>query len=414
MKGKIGKIVLACIILIVLVLSFIYMKDSVTIEPISKILDVAKDIEIDGKYLKVTYSSGNMIDEKISYNNTLEKNIKVVNYNNSIISYALELYDSSVSNEELYYKIEASNEKGGKYYTVVDNQKVKGDQALAYNLAIDPNSSIYLKVTFNSQSQGNPIELKGILNIKSNLTEKDIFIREVSNVDSELQLKIAELNGIGVSGIYILSLDDLKVDNGIKGYILINAEDLSNIEYYYYVYSEKYMLKDFNYVGSISKNAILDIDPGFVSSLNNHSVCQMRGKKNCLSFNDLTYNTSGGKKEFDTDAKKVIELVKSDFKGSEKKVYIYDVTTDINNPTNIRGFVLIDNTKEEKEYYIYLTNNVFMISGYNMTKYGEFSPESTTIRAYTESAFNLSSANARIVCSFSGFNDCINKEGSTI
>ena len=169
MKGKIGKIVLACIILIVLVLSFIYMKDSVTIEPISKILDVAKDIEIDGKYLKVTYSSGNMIDEKISYNNTLEKNIKVVNYNNSIISYALELYDSSVSNEELYYKIEASNEKGGKYYTVVDNQKVKGDQALAYNLAIDPNSSIYLKVTFNSQNQGNPIELKGILNIKSNL-----------------------------------------------------------------------------------------------------------------------------------------------------------------------------------------------------------------------------------------------------
>ena len=208
MKGKIGKIVLACIILIVLVLSFIYMKDSVTIEPISKILDVAKDIEIDGKYLKVTYSSGNMIDEKISYNNTLEKNIKVVNYNNSIISYALELYDSSVSNEELYYKIEASNEKGGKYYTVVDNQKVKGDQALAYNLAIDPNSSIYLKVTFNSQNQGNPIELKGILNIKSNLTEKDIFIREVSNVDSELQLKIAELNGIGASGIYILSLDD--------------------------------------------------------------------------------------------------------------------------------------------------------------------------------------------------------------
>jgi hypothetical protein len=55
-----------------------------------------------------------------------------------------------------------------------------------------------------------------------------------------------------------------------------------------------------------------------------------------------------------------------------------------------------------------------MISGYNITKYGNFSYDSTTIRAYVESAFNLSSENASKVCSFSGFSECLNKEGSTI
>ena len=112
MKGNIGKIFLAIIIVVVLIISFIYMHDT-NKETISKILDVTKDVEIDGKYLKVTYSSGNMIDNEILYNNTLVKEIKVVNYNDSIISYSLELTDAYVSNEELYYSLEASNEKGG-------------------------------------------------------------------------------------------------------------------------------------------------------------------------------------------------------------------------------------------------------------------------------------------------------------
>lgn len=413
MKDNFSKILLAVIIVIVLIISFIFLKDQGTSKT-SKILDVNKDVEIDGKYLKVTYSSGNMIDEDISYNNTIEKDIKISNYNGDIVSYALDLYDANISDEELVYSIEASNEKHGKYTTVVENKSVKGNQSLGYNLAIDPNSSIFLKVIFKSQHLGNSTKLKGILDIKSNLTEKDIFIREINNINDTLIAKIDELNGIGVSGDYIVNVNELIKESNISGYILIDAEDISNIEYYYFVYSDKYMLKNFNFVGTLSKNAILDIDSEFVSNLNINNICSLSGKKKCSNFNDLSYNTAGGKKEFDADSKKVIELVKSDFKGSEKRAYIYNVSTDINNPTNIRGFILIDNTKEEKEYYIYLTNDMFMISGYNMTKYGEFSYDSTTIRAYTESAFNLSSENASKVCSFSGFTNCINKEGSTV
>ena len=48
MKGNIGKIFLAIIIVVVLIISFIYMHDT-NKETISKILDVTKDVEIDGK-----------------------------------------------------------------------------------------------------------------------------------------------------------------------------------------------------------------------------------------------------------------------------------------------------------------------------------------------------------------------------
>ena len=125
MKKHIKFILIGIIVGIVLIISFIYMKDSVEIK-VSKILDVTKDVEIDGKYLKVTYLSGNMIDENLTYNNTLEKTIKVVNYNNSIVSYALELYDATISNDELAYTLEATNELNGKYKTVVDERVLYG------------------------------------------------------------------------------------------------------------------------------------------------------------------------------------------------------------------------------------------------------------------------------------------------
>ena len=55
-----------------------------------------------------------------------------------------------------------------------------------------------------------------------------------------------------------------------------------------------------------------------------------------------------------------------------------------------------------------------MISGYNLTKLGNFDENSTTIRAYNESAFNLSSKDMRTVCSCSGFNQCFNLQNELV
>ena len=90
---------------------------------------------------------------------------------------------------------------------------------------------------------------------------------------------------------------------------------------------------------------------------------------------------------------------------------------------NEQGFVnydlskiynLVNNTDGNKEIYLYLTNDLFMISGYNLTKLGNFDENSTTIRAYNESAFNLSSKDMPTVCSFSGFNQCFNLQNELV
>lgn len=55
-----------------------------------------------------------------------------------------------------------------------------------------------------------------------------------------------------------------------------------------------------------------------------------------------------------------------------------------------------------------------MVSGYNMTKYGMFSSNSTTVRAYNESAFNLSASSPSVVCSFTGFDECYNMNNEKV
>ncbi len=107
-------------------------------------------------------------------------------------------------------------------------------------------------------------------------------------------------------------------------------------------------------------------------------------------------------------------MVKSDFKGNQKSVYIYDVKKDIENNTNIRGYILVDNTPNNPEYYIYLTNDIYMVTGYNITKFGNFKVNSNTIRSYTDTGFNLSSENMLKVCDFSGFSECVNKLGEKL
>lgn len=55
-----------------------------------------------------------------------------------------------------------------------------------------------------------------------------------------------------------------------------------------------------------------------------------------------------------------------------------------------------------------------MISGYNLTKLGEYKSDSATIRAYNTSSFNLSSENEAKVCSFSGFSECYKINGDLV
>ena len=55
-----------------------------------------------------------------------------------------------------------------------------------------------------------------------------------------------------------------------------------------------------------------------------------------------------------------------------------------------------------------------MVTGYNITKFGNFKVNSNTIRSYTDTGFNLSSENMLKVCDFSGFSECVNKLGEKL
>ena len=51
---------------------------------------------------------------------------------------------------------------------------------------------------------------------------------------------------------------------------------------------------------------------------------------------------------------------------------------------------------------------LFMVSGYNYKKLGDFDIKSKAIRTYNESAFSLAASDANKACEFSGLNNCFN------
>lgn len=365
----------------------------------SSIKDIYITEDILGDKLDVKYIGGNMIDEKLMYGNSFIKEIEVSNTSNKDIVYALSLKEKNVSNELLSVSVYAELEN--EEVELLKDKTLK-EENIIYNLVISKNDLVKLKVVFLSNKEGGNTFLKGRLQVTTNLSEKEIFIHNINNIQKALENKIDELNGIVNPGYYMIDVSLL--DSNFNGNILINANDISSLEYYYSVNNNNYMINDYLYKGKLSqKNVVIKAD-----MLDRDGLCITHSKRGCSDFNDIPYNQGGGKKSFLKNVKTILDSLKDSVSKLDKNVYIYDVKSDIQNDTNVRGYVLVDNTKDSSELYLYLTDESFMISGYNYSKYGEITETSGTIRAYKESAFNLSSSDKARVCSFSGFSECFN------
>ncbi len=378
--------------------------------------DIFENINIDGNELSVKYNLGNMIDEEIPYGNKVTKVIDITNDMDKNISFAVSISEVILSDEYLRYNVLYSYEDSG-YQNLSDAVSLIGDDNLAYNLVVASKSSLSLKIEFYANNQVDKTKFTGKLSIVSNLSEKDIYRKDILSIQSEIMSNIQALNGINERGYYIVDVSTLSsnISESFKGYVLIDASDYSNPTFNYFVSNGKYILNNFKLVkNEVSKKSILDYDENIFSNFNEEKVCSLFTKKECVDFKDLTFNPSGGKENFYKFSMEVINMVKSDFKGNQKSVYIYDVKEDIENNTNMRGYILIDNTPNNPEYYIYLTNDIYMVTGYNITKFGDFKVNSNTIRSYTDTGFNLSSENMMKVCDFSGFSECVNKVGEKL
>lgn len=406
------------IFLIIIIALIIYVVSPETIPIISRkssTSDITENVSLKKGKLKVTYLKGNLIDETIGYADTFEKVIKIENNNTDTISFSLNISETEINNDKLVYYLEYSD-TNDSYKELQGERSVTRDYTLKYNLGIESKSTIYIKIRFKALSDEADTILKGRLSIKENLTKKDIFVNDIVSIHNGILEHFEKINWVSTPGVFTLNVNELGVkDLTVNGYVVIDATYIANIDYIYFVYNDSYMIYDYKYESSFGKNNIKDNDPNLTSSLNDDSVCKIHSsRKPCSRFLDLGVNTGSNKKTFKEKADKVIELVKEDFDTSRKEVVIYNVETDINNPTDVRGYILINNLEGKSEFYLYLTDYYLMISGYNITKLGPILTSNTTIKTYVVDSYNLSSESMSKVCSFSGFSDCKEKSGNSI
>lgn len=413
MKKLLFNLITIILTALVLYLSITFFNEKNN-EVSSDAIDVTRNISINDLNIKVKYINGNMIDESITYGNILEKQIEITNNNDEAVAYSITFKEVEINNNDLTVSLKASTNKE-EYTSINEKVPVNTDMHIGYNLVIDANTKLYLTIQFKSNYEEEPTTIKGILAVEDNLSEKDLFLNNTVVIEKEIKDKITNLNGIVKSGYYLINLLELTTDisTKYKGYVLIDASDISQIKNVYYIYSDSFMLKGYTYDSSIDKSKIEKRDKE-ISALNDLTVCSAYTKNECIKFSSLKYNNLGSKKDFYNLSKEIVTKTKLKYP-NEKNILIYDIKKDIDSTSKIRGYILINNVNvSEPEYYLYLTNDLFMISGYNLTKNGDYTEESTTIRAYNETAFNLSSASLNTVCTFSGFTSCVDANGILI
>jgi hypothetical protein len=397
------------IILIIIILMVSINKLNSNNSSISKTNDIIETIDINESKLEVRYIKGNMIDESIQYGNILTKIIEVTNNTTNDLAYAIRFNESSISNNNLtYYISESTSLDDNSFINLTDEEYLTETNSLGYNLISPSKSTKYIKIVFKANNEKSDTELKGILNITSNLSEKDIFISNINHIITSLNSKIDELNGINESGIYITNINE----SNYSGYILIDATDISDLKYYLTIYNDKLMVVNINY-DTLTKSNITSIDTNETNTLNEDIICNnYSSKKTCSNLNTVSYNPKGGRVVFMNLVKEIIDNVK-EIELTSKEVYVLSVKEDINPNTDLEGYILINNKLDVPEYYLYVHNYLFMVSGYNYTKLGEFNSSSSTIRAYNVTAFNLTNTKNK-VCTFSGFSNCIDKSNNLL
>lgn len=358
--------------------------------------------DINGQTLDVTYFERAKINTDIAYGNTYVKKIKIVNNNDEDIVFAINLKDHEVSNELLVYSILASDDDES-YQTLFDEQTLENEN-IGYNIQINSHKTLYLKISFKAMKEGELTNLKGTLQVASNISKKELFIANISKLHQEILKKVDSINGINTAGIYLLSLKN--IDTLYVGYVVIDAQDISDLKYIYTLWNDAYLLKNFNY--SERKPIVNNLEDK-QRDLTSNEVCALYTQKDCHDFNDLKYMEHGGEKNFKIDVEEVLEVAMNDFNTKKRNsvVYIYDINDDLGITKNdLHGYILVDNRSSKANYYLYIHNSLFMITGYNITKYGEIDVDSSTIRVYRDSAFNLSSESYKQVCNFTKLGDC--------
>ena len=383
--------------LCVLILFILFASFKLIIEPNIDKIDIKHDkhtsVNIDGKELSVIYQEGDSLDVKLTYGNITQKIIEVKNNNDEDITYSIKYLDSTLSNDKVTYDIYLSN-KDDEYTKVFTDKSLNVNTSLLHNIVIPKNSSMKVKIIFKSNMENTETIIKGKVVVSTNLTNLELFNTTINNIDEAIENKINDLNGITVKGYYLLELKELTFNNeaNVSGYILIDSTDISDIKKIYTIYNNKYLIKN----TSLNDMNVINVDNDYISTINRDVIChQYDTRIKCNNFSSIPKNSVNNKQVFYNKIKEIINEYKNKDVDNNS---IYTIKKD-----DITGYILIN----KNDMFIYLRNNMFMVSGYNYKKLGDFDIKSKAIRTYNESAFNLSASDKTRVCEFSGLSNCV-------
>ena len=365
--------------------------------------DLTRKVTIDNKELDILYYDSNQLDINITYGNIYNKELKIDNHNDQDIVYSLKIEDCYLSNDEITYDLYVSyNDE--EYVQVVKDSSLTINTPLVHSLVIEKNSSNKIKIVFKSKHENEETIIKGKLSITNNLSTLELFNITLKNIEDSVDDKINKLNGISTKGYYLINIDTLTFSNDaqLKGYVLIDANDISDIKYIYTLYNDKYMIKN-NDKNNIN---VVNVDPEFVNNINNDTVCSNYDTRIKCSMN-IPKSNNDYKRDFYKRSKDLINTFNKEFNKTDDKTYIYNISTDLSDSSGLTGYIL----KDKDNMYLYIRNDLYMISGYNYSKLGDYDIKSTAIRSYVESAFNLSTKDKSTVCKFSGYSECYDKNG---
>ena len=387
--------ILTILVLFILFASFILIIGN-SFENVNVILDKLSVVKIDNKEIKAIYKDGDEVDVSLTYGNIYTKEIKVVNKNDQDITYSIKFNDASISNELITYDAQVSY-NDVDYTNVLTNKKVEVNGSLLHNLVVPKDESMSIRIIFKSNMENVDSIIKGRVEVTSNLTSLELFSLTINNIDEAIDNKVEDLNGISVKGYYILDINDISFNNdaNVSGYVLIDSTDISDIKYVYTIYNNKYMIKN----ATLNNSIVVNVDDEYSKSLNKDNICyQFDTRIKCNTFNNIPKNPIDNKKVFYNNIKLVIDEYKNKEIYDDMN-YVYTI-----NQNDIVGYIIIN----KNDMFIYLRDSLFMVSGYNYKKLGDFDIKSKAIRTYNESAFSLAASDANKACEFSGLNNCFN------
>ena len=141
--------------------------------------DVKEKVVIGKQELEVVYVKGNGIDETLTFGNISSKRIKIKNLGQEIVSFAIALKNAEISNQLLTYDVSFANKEDDSFEIISTNNTFNSNKNLVYNMGLKSGEEMVIEISFKANLEFEETKIKGIIEVKNNLSEIELFLEQV-------------------------------------------------------------------------------------------------------------------------------------------------------------------------------------------------------------------------------------------